>query len=135
MTVRRILGSAALLVLLLGASPLPAQQPTPAPPPAMPTFAVVFRTGPKWDAAKPPNEQAFFREHSENLRALRAEGKIAIGGRYAEVGLLLVTASSEAEARGLFEKDPSVNNGTFVFELHEFRPFFPGCVGKTSSTH
>lgn len=134
MLVRRpILGAVALLALLRAASPLFAQQPAPAPPPAPPIFAVVFRTGPTWDAAKSPNEQAFFKEHSENLRALRAEGKIAVGGRYADVGFLLVTAGSEAEARGFFERDPSVKNGTFVFELHEFRPFFTGCVGKTNS--
>jgi hypothetical protein len=124
----------ATLVLALGlAGPsLRAQQTPPpaAPPEQKPLFAVLFRTGLKWDAAKPPGEQAYFREHSENLRALREEGRIAIGGRYADVGLILVTAPSEEEARGLFERDASVKNGTFVFEIHAFRPFFAGCVGK-----
>jgi hypothetical protein len=118
--------------LLLAVSPLAAQQPAPpaATAPPAPLFAVLFRTGPKWDAAKPPNEQAFFKEHSENLRALRTEGRIAIGARYADVGLILLSAATETEARALIERDASVKNGTFVFEVHEFRPFFSGCVGK-----
>ena len=32
----------------------------PAAPPA-PLYAALYKTGPKWDAAKPPGEQAFFK--------------------------------------------------------------------------
>jgi hypothetical protein len=108
-----------------------AQTPSSTPPAASPTplYAAVFKTGPKWDPAKPPNEQALFREHSANLARLRAAGSIAIGARYADVGLVVVSAASEAEARRFFEADPSIGAGTFALEIHRFSVFYPGTVG------
>jgi uncharacterized protein YciI len=91
-------------------------------------FAVEFRTGPKWDAAKPPNEQAFFKEHSANLGSLRKAGRILIGARYSDKGFLIFTGESEADVRALIEADPAVQNQTFSFELHRFNVFYPGCV-------
>jgi hypothetical protein len=91
-------------------------------------FAVMFRTGPKWDPAKPPGEQAFFKEHSANLARLRKSGRIALGARYADVGLIVVPAASEAEVRNEIARDPGVANGTFVYELHPFAVFYDGCL-------
>jgi uncharacterized protein YciI len=107
-----------------------AQAPTPtqsAPP--SPLFAAVFTTGPKWDAAKPPGEQPFFRDHSANLAKLRAAGRIVMGARYAEVGLVVVSAANETEARTLFDADPSIAAGTFALNVHRFSVFYPGTVG------
>ena len=92
-------------------------------------YALVFRTGPSWDKAKPPGEQAFFADHSKNLRDMRAEGRLLLGGRFSDQGLVLVRAASVDEARALVDRDPSVKNGTFQAEVHLFRPFMPGCVG------
>ena len=108
--------------------------PQPAPsadqPPEKPVFAIVFRTGPAWDAGKPPAEQAFFADHSKNLRALREEGRLLLGGRFSDQGLVLVQAASQEEAQGFVDRDPSVKNGTFRAEVHRFAPFVAGCVGK-----
>jgi uncharacterized protein YciI len=89
---------------------------------------VTVRTGPSWDAAQPPGAQRHFREHSANIRRLATEGKLALGGRFGELGLLLVRAGSEAEARALFDADPSIAAGTFRVDVHEWRTFTPGCV-------
>jgi hypothetical protein len=112
----------------------PSPSPSPSPPapaaaPATPLFAAVFRTGPKWDAAKAPGDQPFFREHSANLAKLRAAGSIVMGARYADVGLIVVTAPTETDARKLFEADPSVAAGTFALDVHRFSVFYPGMVG------
>ncbi len=96
-------------------------------------FAVEFRTGPKWDSSRPPNEQAHFQDHSSNLQRLRKEGRILLGGRYTDRGLLILTGDSEEDVRRLFAADPSVANGVFVFDVWEFRPFYPGCVGAKPS--
>lgn len=101
-------------------------QPAPAPDPV---FAVTFRTGPGWDPAKPPAEQLHFAEHSRNLRQLRADGQILLGGRFGEVGLVLLRAKSEDEARGLVERDPAIQAGTFKAEIHRWSPFMGGCTG------
>ena len=58
-------------------------------------FAVEIRVGPGWDPEKAPGDQAFFGEHSAHLRELRNAGHIAMGARYSDVGLLVVSAASE----------------------------------------
>jgi hypothetical protein len=57
---------------------------------------------------------------------LREAGSIAIGARYADVGLVVVTAKDEAEVRRLFEADPSVAGGTFPLDVHPFHAFSRG---------
>jgi hypothetical protein len=47
--------------------------------------------------------------------------------------LLILAGASEEDVRGLFTADPSVANGVFVFDVWEFRPFYPGCVGTKPS--
>lgn len=118
------IGAAVLLTSLLRA-----QAPAPPPAPPAPLYAAVFKTGAKWDAAKPPNEQPFFREHSANLAKLRAAGTIVMGARYADVGLVVLSAATEAEARRLFDGDPSIAAGTFMLDVQRFSVFYPGYVG------
>jgi hypothetical protein len=121
----------ALAVSLASAFAQPPAPPAGAP---APLFAAIFKTGPKWDPAKAPGEQAFFREHSANLAKLRAAGAIVMGARYADVGLVVVSAPTEADARKLFEADPSVAAGTFSLDVHRFSVFYPGTVGAPATT-
>ena len=109
-------------------------QASPAAPPAKAsvndTFAATFRTGPAWDPAKAPQDQAGFAAHSQNLRALRSERRLLLGGRYGELGLVVLRAASLDEAKALVDRDPSVKAGTFAVEVQPFYPFMPGCVGQ-----
>jgi uncharacterized protein YciI len=101
------------------------------PPPAEaspPLFAVQVRTGARWDPAKPPAEQAFFREHSAHLKRLRDAGHIVVGARYADVGLLVVAAADEAAVRTLMDEDPSMKAETFRFDVHPFNVFYGGTL-------
>jgi uncharacterized protein YciI len=91
-------------------------------------FAVEIRVGPAWDAAKPPNEQAYFADHSANLRRLREAGHLVLGARYGEVGLVVLSAASEAAARAMMDADPAMRHGTFRYELHELRVFYSGSL-------
>lgn len=77
---------------------------------------------------KPANEQPGFKEHSENLRRLRAEKKIAIGARYGEVGMIIVGAGKETDARSFFAPDSMAHKKTFTLEFHPFRPFYKGSI-------
>ena len=118
-----------LLAVLLAAGITLAQSPTPTPPAAAKQyFIAIFSKGPAWDEAKPANEQAGFKEHSDNLRRLRGEKRIPIGGRYADKGLVIVEARNEAEARTLFSSDMMLEKKTFMLELNEFRPFYRGAI-------
>jgi uncharacterized protein YciI len=123
-----------VLALLCGASVLRAQEPAPSarPAPAKRTFALVFRTGPSWDKAKAPGAQAHFADHSANIRKLREEGRLLVGGRFSDQGLLIVEAQDEAEARTFVDRDPSVRAGTFMAEVHAWSTFAEGCVGRAN---
>jgi uncharacterized protein YciI len=113
-----------------GRLPLAALAAQPSPPAVLPSvFAVTFRTGPAWDANRPPPEQPHFAGHSRNLRALREEGRLLVGGRYGDAGLVLMTAASLDEARGLVTRDPAVGAGTFKADVQPWSTFMPGCVG------
>ncbi|MDX2217492.1 MAG: YciI family protein [Burkholderiales bacterium] len=118
------------LTALSCSTPIAAQPATPAAAATPKLFAVEITTGPGWDTAKPPPQQAFFREHSAHLKKLRDEGRIRMGARYADKGLIVIEAADEAEARALIEADPSMKAGTFKFTLAEMRVFYPGQVGS-----
>jgi uncharacterized protein YciI len=91
-------------------------------------FAVEFRTGSSWDTGKPPHEQRFFRDHSANLKRLRDEGRLVLGARYSDKGLVVLAAASESEARSLIDVDPSVQYKVFVYEIHPMNVFYSGCL-------
>jgi uncharacterized protein YciI len=105
-----------VLILLSGAGSAQATPP--------PLFIVHFETGPRWDASLEPNEQAGFREHSENLKGLREEGRIVFGARYDEFGVVFLRAGSLDAARAMIEKDPGVLAGIFVFRIAPLRVFY-----------
>ena len=120
-----------LLIIMLGACCAIAQSPiTPSQQtaPAKSYFLAIFSRGLAWDDAKPANEQIGFKEHSDNLRRLRAEKKISIGGRYSDKGMVIVEAPNEVEARSLFVSDAMVEKKTFTLELNQFRPFYKGAI-------
>jgi uncharacterized protein YciI len=92
----------------------------------LPLFAIEIKTGPKWDPAKPPQDQAFFKEHSANLRRLRDAGALVMGARYSDKGLIVLAAASAAEVQTQMAQDPSIAAGTFVYEVHPFNVFYGG---------
>ncbi len=114
--------------LLLTALNFAAAQPASAPAvtPDLTLFAIEIKVGPKWDQSKPPQEQAFFREHSANLRRMREAGVLVVGARYSDKGLVVVTAATAEEARAQMDQDPSIAAGTFAFEVHPFSVFYAG---------
>jgi uncharacterized protein YciI len=95
---------------------------------ALPLFAVQVRTGPTWDASKPPHEQLHFRDHSANLKRLRDAGHLIVGARYSDLGLIILAAESEAQVRSMMDGDPSFEAGIFRYEVHPFNVFYPGTL-------
>lgn len=93
-------------------------------------FIAIFSLGPAWQKDKPAHEQAHFKEHSANLQRLRAEKKILLGARYADKGMIILSAADEPEARAWLESDPMVVNSVFTLALHPFQPFYYGSIEK-----
>ena len=137
----RMPACACVAALVFALSPMAGAQPAadpnattatlPSPPEKL--FLVVFSLGPAWVAGKPPPEQTGFREHGANLRRLREAERIAMGARYADKGMIVLRAASEAAARAELEADPGVVAGIFTFDVNELRVFYPGMVGDASS--
>jgi uncharacterized protein YciI len=101
------------------------------PPPAAAAsqlFAIVFRAGPAWDRAKPPADQSHFKDHSANIAKLEGEGRLVVGGRFSDLGLLLVRAASREEAQSWVDRDPAVAAGVFMAEVHAWSTFAAGCL-------
>ncbi len=99
-------------------------------------FALIYTTGANWDPSLPPSGQAYFKEHSKHLKDLREAGKIAIGARYSDKGLIVLKLSGEVEAEQILAQDPSVIHQTFKAEIHPFNAFYEGEIKhrKTSKT-
>ncbi len=91
-------------------------------------YAAVFSRGEHWDMTKQPNEQTYFYNHGKNMQRLRTEGKIALGGRFGELGLVVFNSGSEAEVRSFFSSDSLVLKNILKMELHVFQPFYKGCI-------
>ena len=122
---------ASCIALTLGTAVFCATSQAQAPAPVVqdpPLFAVEIRVGAKWDPTKPPNEQTYFREHSANLKRLRDAGTLVMGARYADKGLVLLAAQTEAEARSMMDEDPAIKAEVFRYELHPFNVFYGGTV-------
>ena len=93
-------------------------------------FLIQFTVGYSWVAGKAPGEQTGFGDHSKNLKRLRDEGRIVLGARYAETGLIVLRAASLESAREEIASDPGVKSGIFVFEAAELHPFYDGCLER-----
>ncbi|MBI2812968.1 MAG: nuclear transport factor 2 family protein [Opitutae bacterium] len=111
---------AALLCITLAT--LFAAQPTP--PPKM--FAVRLDTGPAWDAAKKPTEQAGMKEHGANIARMRREGALVLGARCGDTGLMVLRVPDEPAARAQFADDPTIAAGVFKMQVDVFAPFAHG---------
>ena len=96
--------------------------------PELHLFAVEVRVGPNWDNAKAPGEQAFFSEHSANLKRHRDAGHIVMGARYSDIGLIIFSAASADAVKAMMDEDPSMAAGTFRYAVHAMNVFYPGLV-------
>jgi uncharacterized protein YciI len=91
-------------------------------------FAVRFQPGAAWDRSKAPADQAGFRSHSANLQRLRSEGRILLGGRFADLGLIVLTASDLAAAREQFAGDETIAAKVFTIQIDPWSTIFDGCT-------
>ena len=114
-----------MLLLTAAATVLLAQEPAPAnAPPRL--YAVRLSTGPAWDSAKPPNDQAGMKEHSANIARMRREGTLVLGARFGELGLLVLRVPDESAVRAQLAFDPAVSSGVFKARIDVFSPFAHG---------
>jgi uncharacterized protein len=70
-----------------------------------------------------PEENEIMMEHFGYLQGLLREGKLILAGPCLdrELGISVIQAESEAEARSIMENDPAVKKGVMTPELHPYR--------------
>ena len=109
------------LFFLLSLAGLLAQ---PVPPPKL--WAVRLTTGPAWDPARKPNEQAGMIEHGTNIARMRREGALVLGARYGDTGLMVFRVADESAVHAQFADDPTIAAGVFKMQVDVFAPFAHG---------
>jgi uncharacterized protein YciI len=83
----------------------------------MSTLFLVFRNpGPAWVAGRSSREQLLWDEHASFMDRLFEEGRIVLGGPYADSSrvLIVVKARDAEEASLLFRDDPWAKSGILV---------------------
>ncbi len=78
------------------------------------TLYLVFQNpGPSWVPGLPTRQQPFWDEHAAFIDRIFEQGRIVLGGPYADYSraLLIVQAGSQAEALELLRDDPWRHRG------------------------
>jgi hypothetical protein len=91
-------------------------------------IAAQFSRGSQWDTVKAPIAQPHFADHGRNLQRLQREGKIALGARFGEFGLVVFKTGNEQEVRAMFAEDSLVVKDILTMKLMPFNPFYKGCI-------
>ncbi|MCB9450912.1 MAG: hypothetical protein H6672_05700 [Anaerolineaceae bacterium] len=92
----------------------------------MKPFVIHFSPGPGWSAGKTSREQPYWDEHAVFMDGLFSQGRIILGGPYADYSgvLVIITAEDEETARMTFAEDPFTVNGVLTLtSVHEWLIF------------
>jgi len=124
---RLLMGWVAAGILALAAVPSASRAARTAPA-ADSLYALVFTRGPAWDGERSPGRQSGMREHSANLNRLRSEGRIVLGGRFGDYGLIVLTVRDRADALMLLAPDSATARGVFRAELSPWSTIYEGSL-------
>lgn len=93
-------------------------------------FIVIYTPGSAWDVSKQPQDQPNFSFHSKRLGIFRKEGKILLGGRYSNKGMIIMPGESEEEIKKIVFADSAVIGKTFDAQVFPYNVFYDGCLKK-----
>ena len=93
-------------------------------------FIVIYTPGENWNNSKQPQDQDYFNFHSKRLQAYRKEGKILLGARYSNKGMIIMPADSEEEIKKIVFADSAVLAKTFNAEVFPYNVFYDGCIKR-----
>ncbi|HEY3614581.1 MAG TPA: YciI family protein [Gaiellales bacterium] len=86
-------------------------------------------------AAATPEQRAIVERHGEFLLGLQEQGRLLLAGRCWDgpLGIVIVTAADEAEARALLADDPSVVAGVQSAAIYPFSVFAAPAPGGVTA--
>jgi len=87
-----------------------------------PTFAVVYRPGPAWDATVPFHRQNGVHRHRDFLAAQHDAERLLLGGPFLDDcgGLAVYRAAGIEELESILQTDETVAEGLLRYEIHPF---------------
>lgn len=111
---------------VLGRELPPPPKPTAQTPPKKQQFVIVLRLNPKWQDEKnwTQSDNEAVGKHFAKLQKLQKEGKLILAGRTLvkeSMGVIILEAESEAEARKVMEDDDAIKAGIMSAELLPFQ--------------
>jgi uncharacterized protein len=108
----------------IGAGYADTMRANPAAQPPMRTYQLAFlRRGPRWTAEKSPAVKAVQEGHMAHIREMGASGKLVAAGPFLDDGPLagiFVFDATPEEARALADRDPAVQAGRLLLDLHRW---------------
>ena len=93
-------------------------------------FIVIYTPGENWNNSKQPQDQDYFNFHSKRLQNYRKEGKILLGARYSNKGMIIMPAETEDEIKKIVFADSAVLAKTFNAEVFPYNVFYDGCIKR-----
>jgi len=93
-------------------------------------FVVIYTPGAGWDMSKQAQDQLYCSFHSKRLQGFRKEGKILLGVRYGNKGMIVMPGENEEEIKRIVFADSAVIGKTFNAEVFPYIDFYDGCVKK-----
>jgi hypothetical protein len=69
-------------------------------------------------------------DHSANLGKLRKGGVIKAGARYADKGIIFLSAPSLSAAKEIVFSDQAVANKLFNADVQKVNVFYDGCIER-----
>ena len=98
----------------------------------MQTFVIIWTPGPCWIEGASIYDQPFIEEHADHLHYLMKENRIVLSGPFTttagltppSVGMTVITAGDEADARAWLTADPAIVNKVLTAELRPFQVVF-----------
>lgn len=82
----------------------------------------LLKKGPKWDGTAEQQRGEILQQHFANVMSMLGTGKAVIAGPMGDdtdlAGILILRASTAAEAKTWVDADPALKAGLFVAEMH-----------------
>ena len=96
-------------------------------------FIVEYSKGIKWDSSKEFNEQKYGKHHSNYLQSLRAQGIIHFGARYADIGIIFISAMDLENAKHIVNSDSAIINKMFSATINDLNVFYEYRIENNAS--
>lgn len=96
-------------------------------------YIVEYSKGSTWDSKKDFEAQKYSKHHSDYLQGLRKQGIIQFGARYADKGIVFISAMGLDNAKNIVNSDSAIIGKMFAATINELNLFYEYKTDYTTS--